>query len=442
MNLAVEIMTEPQSTDRSALGGRSQNSPPQPPTVVIIGPPWPRSGAARVMKNQIDYYHFRGYHTVFVVVPFHRYFMRDCPVWQELRDGIQELGADQFFIAPLDKASYKSAKLRTSLRHAFRGTALDWEAAIGNSAKLPDDLMDFLHSHSVALIQANYLQTLGFAARLQKKLSRHVPIILETHDVQSHLHQERRERNPWSRKPESFERSFRSEISLLQKADVLIHLSFDDFRLFQKELPGKPHILAMPVVDPSYVDTVNASAPLKEPIDLLFVGQKHAPNLKAVQWFLEQVWPLLAQKNYHLKIVGPVDTLVRENLPELLKSFPSAFVGPVADLSPYYSSARCLIAPMVSGSGTSIKTIEALALGKPFVGTSKAFRGMPFDQIQAAGIQAYDSPRAFAGAVVAALANFQQASAQSRAAYDRVFSLQANCASRDEAVRVAKAAKK
>jgi hypothetical protein len=40
-------------------------------------------------------------------------------------------------------------------------------------------------------------------------------------------------------------------------------------------------------------------------------------------------------------------------------------------------AARCVSATMVSGTGISIKTIEALALGKPFVGTSKAYRGMP-----------------------------------------------------------------
>src|SRR5208283_1971561 len=117
----------------------------------------------------------------------------------------------------------------------------------------------------------------------------------------------------------------------------------------------------------------------------------------------ERVWPLVADRRYNLKIVGPIGSMVQREQPQLYDSFRSCFAGEVADLAPYYRAARCVIAPMVSGSGTSIKTIEALALGKPFVGTSKAFRGMPLDRIQRAGIEAYDDPRAFADAIVSVL---------------------------------------
>jgi hypothetical protein len=92
---------------------------------------------------------------------------------------------------------------------------------------------------------------------------------------------------------------------------------------------------------------------------------------------------------------------------------------------------------MVSGTGISIKTIEALALGKPFVGTSKAYRGMPMDRIEQAGLQAHDTAQEFANAIVHALTREQLASAESRAAYRDIFSKQAGFASRDEALRIA-----
>ena len=161
-----------------------------------------------------------------------------------------------------------------------------------------------------------------------------------------------------------------------------------------------------------------------------------------MKWFFEQVWPLLAGNRYNLKIVGAVDTAVKQSLPRVFETFRSCFVGPVADLAPYYRSARCVIAPMVSGSGTSIKTIEALALGKAFVGTWKAFRGIPIERLKVAGVRAYDSPRGFADAVVSILADEQRASVRSRAVYECIFSIQANFASRDEAVRSATTKKK
>jgi glycosyltransferase involved in cell wall biosynthesis len=410
------------------------------PTVVIVGPPWPRSGAARVMENQIEYYRLRGFRTVFVVVPFHRAFMRSSPVWAEISEGIEELGAHNSFMAPLDQQRYRAAKYAASLRHGFRGTALDWEFAMANSVRLPQDLLRFLHGVPVTLIQVNYVQTLGFALRLRKKLGgrgARIPIILETHDVQSDLMQQRGDLYPWTHKPDLPNRTLHSEISLLGKADVLVHLSWDDFRFFQGRMPHNQHFLAAPTIDENYVSAVNSAVPLEETIDLLFAGQNHAPNLAAMKWFFEQVWPLVEANRYNLKIAGGVDRLVKESLPRLYERFRSSFVGTVADLAPYYRSARCVIAPMVSGSGTSIKTIEALALGKPFVGTSKAFRGMPIEQLNRAGIQAYDSPRSFADAVVGILADEQRAGVRSRSAYESIFSVQTNFASRDEAVRLA-----
>jgi hypothetical protein len=62
---------------------------------------------------------------------------------------------------------------------------------------------------------------------------------------------------------------------------------------------------------------------------------------------------------------------------------------------------------------------------------------MPIEQLNRAGIQAYDSPRSFADAVVGILADEQRAGVRSRSAYESIFSVQTNFASRDEAVRLA-----
>ncbi len=139
--------------------------------------------------------------------------------------------------------------------------------------------------------------------------------------------------------------------------------------------------------------------------------------------------------------MGQVDLLVRTSLPEIYQAYRSYFAGPIAiaELRSTYRTARCVFAPMVSGTGISIKTIEALALGKPFVGTSKAYRGMPMDLISQAGLQAHDSPEDFANAIVRALSQEQLAAAASRRAYSAVFSKQAAFASRDEALRLATA---
>lgn len=412
--------------------------------VVIVAPPWPRSGAALVIKNEIDYYNLRGFKTALVIVPFHRWFMSQNHIWEEIKAGFQELGASKLFIAPLDQRRYAFAKCATSIRHGFRGTAIDWEYAMARSARIREDLLGFLKSANVSLFHVNYIQTLGFALRLRQKLvgrSSTVPIVLETHDIQAKLLTERQEQNPWTRKPDLLPRLLRSELALLKRPDALIHLSVAEANFFEGKLPDRRHFLALPAIDSERASSLQAAGSFVPPIDMLFIGQNHFPNLEAVQWFLEKVWPLLVKNRYNLKVVGPVDVLVRERLPHLFEAFQSCFAGAVDELAPYYNSARCVIAPMVSGSGTSIKTIEALALGKPFVGTSKAFRGMPIEKIRAAGLQAYDDPKDFAVAVVGAIADQRKSSAVSRSVYEKVFSMQSNFAARDQALQSLKSLK-
>jgi hypothetical protein len=90
---------------------------------------------------------------------------------------------------------------------------------------------------------------------------------------------------------------------------------------------------------------------------------------------------------------------------------------------------------MVSGHGISIKTIEALGLGIPFVGTAKAFRGMPMDLVREAGLQTFDQPEAFASAIVDAVGGHP--GMRGRALYDRLFSREAYFNSLDKVHRLA-----
>jgi glycosyltransferase involved in cell wall biosynthesis len=405
-------------------------------TVIITGPPWPRSGTGRVMQSQIQFYRSRGYRTVFIADPIRWNFTRDNNVWDEFRDGLNALGADHTLLASIEPWKFTLAKYQATLQHGRHGTALDWIIAIGRSAQLSADSMKLLRGLRVVLFHVNHVFTLGFALRLRKQLGQlnSVPMILDTHDIQSHIVHEKKERNPWSSRPDSVERLLRSEIAHLSAPSALIHLSVDDFNFFSRELPSQAHFLALPTIDKEFAKSVRTAGPSTEPIDLLFVADWHPANLAAIQWFFENVWPLIANSNLKFVIVGRIGRGVEEQAPHLYEKFRSHFLGEVADLSPYYRAARCVIAPMVSGTGVSIKTVEAFAGGKAFVGTSKAYRGMPMKRLEEIGIRAYDEPKLFAEAIVSALQNRGIFELLSQRAYDCLFSTDASFAVRDESL--------
>lgn len=410
--------------------------------VIIVGPPWPRSGTSRVIQNQIEFYRVRGYITVFICVPLHCSFTEDNPEWEQIKAGIQELGADHTFFATINYPRFVATKYTTWVRHPFQSTALDWIIFTARSAELPEEAIRVIRKMNIDLINVNHVFTLGFAQKLVRQVVRtgkQPPVILETHDVQARLLEERQEVNGWTHRVDSFQRLLSRELSLFDKVQVLVHCSVDDFSFLKLQLPHKPHVLALPSIGETFVSSVNAASPVDDPIDLLFVGQHTTWNCAAMKWFFEEVFPLISDRGYRIKIVGPIAMIVQRDLPELYDKFRFHFVGSVADLAPYYRAARCVFAPMISGTGISIKTVEALALGKPFVGTSKAFRGMPTDRIEEAGLHAYDGAADFAAAIVKTLSGEQMAAEASRTAYRETFSEDAVFASRDEALRIATA---
>ncbi|MFT8242789.1 glycosyltransferase [Roseomonas sp. BN140053] len=52
-------------------------------------------------------------------------------------------------------------------------------------------------------------------------------------------------------------------------------------------------------------------------------------------------------------------------------------IGPVRDAEEVYRLIRCAVNPMEGGTGLKIKTVEALCFGRPVIGTSDAFAGLP-----------------------------------------------------------------
>jgi hypothetical protein len=52
-------------------------------------------------------------------------------------------------------------------------------------------------------------------------------------------------------------------------------------------------------------------------------------------------------------------------------------MGMVGRLSAFYDQVDCVLNPMMGGTGLKIKTIEALAFGRPIIGTVDAFEGIP-----------------------------------------------------------------
>ena len=110
-----------------------------------------------------------------------------------------------------------------------------------------------------------------------------------------------------------------------------------------------------------------------EPLRLLFVGSvSYRPNQQGLEWFIQEVLPRLRQAGtaVELEIVGAP-----------ARSLPAApevrVRGVVPSLQPFYEHAHAAIVPVLYGSGTRLKVVEAMAYGRPVVATAIGAEGLP-----------------------------------------------------------------
>ncbi len=109
--------------------------------------------------------------------------------------------------------------------------------------------------------------------------------------------------------------------------------------------------------------------------DLLFSGKMdYRPNVDAVLWFADEIWPLILEKRPETTwvIIGQKP---HSRLNRLNKLTGVTITGWVESIRPYLAGADICIMPLRMGSGTRLKLIEAMASGKAVVSTPMGAEG-------------------------------------------------------------------
>jgi glycosyltransferase involved in cell wall biosynthesis len=133
---------------------------------------------------------------------------------------------------------------------------------------------------------------------------------------------------------------------------------------------------------------------------VLYVGGYNGANIDGLRRFLTIIWPRIVEQNEeaHLHVCGYI---YRAFLGEAFKQV--QFLGHVDDVEEQYAQAFLVINPSWIGTGLKIKTVDALARGKPLVTTIKGVEGLNGAIANACIIANED--QAFVSAVVHLLAD-------------------------------------
>lgn len=177
-----------------------------------------------------------------------------------------------------------------------------------------------------------------------KKLTSPAKTILDTHDFLTAQFKSRR----------NFKLgvTFQDEIERLNLFDEVWAISVEEQYVF-KQFSKAPVRLVSMMMDAPQVVTEDKK------YDLIYVAGDNPHNIRAIQWFFKQVYPLLSS-GLKFCIIGDIVNYI-PNVEGISKI-------PVTDcLDMYYRQAKVAICPMLSGTGIKVKVVEALAYGMPVV---------------------------------------------------------------------------
>lgn len=153
-------------------------------------------------------------------------------------------------------------------------------------------------------------------------------------------------------------------------------------------------------VVPNGVDTDHFQPARPEAVEAesaVFTGTMFwQPNVDAVIHFCGDILPLIQRKypGVRVTIVGAEPT---ESVRRLGEQRGVTVTGSVKDVRQYMGRAAVVIVPIRLGSGTRLKILEAMAMGKAVVSTSVGCEGL--EVTPGKDIEVADSPEAFAEAV-------------------------------------------
>ena len=145
---------------------------------------------------------------------------------------------------------------------------------------------------------------------------------------------------------------------------------------------------------------------------IMFVGGfSHTPNIDAVKWFAENIFPKIHEKNTNVSFY-----IVGSNAPDEIKKMDGdgiVFKGFVTDkeLKELYEKSRIVVVPLRYGAGVKGKVIEALYNGLPVITTSIGAEGI--NDIENVA-EIHDEENDFANAVLSLYDDFEKLETMSR----------------------------
>lgn len=196
----------------------------------------------------------------------------------------------------------------------------------------------------------------------------------------------------------------RYERAICQRADRVVVCSNADAQALSTLHPKlQTRVIPNGVDTQHFVPSDTVCAKPDAELAMVFVGKMDfRPNIDAMTWFVTEILPRIRAEIplAHIIIVGQKPA---PRIQALAQNAGVEITGWVEDTRPFVADAAVYVVPLRMGSGTRLKVLEAMAMGKAIVSTTRGAEGIEYTRHHHLVIA--DTPEAFARAVIELLHN-------------------------------------
>lgn len=259
-------------------------------------------------------------------------------------------------------------------------------------------LMQTLIKVKPAIVYYENLEVVGLFSALVKKQLPTAKQLYDAHNIDSELWKQLAVAQNNSLLETYATNALREEKTLHKLVDAIFCCSETDGKKLQHLNQQQLGTWTIPNGVDSYAKAFDSNEEKFKNPEILFCGSlEYYPNEEGLLWFYHNVFPIikLSIPNIILTLVG---TMVSKKYQILQEDSSVRFEGRVEEVRPFYFRAAVCIAPLLSGSGTRLKILEAMSFGNPVVATAIGAEGI--DVVPGMHILLANEPQDFADNII------------------------------------------
>ncbi len=309
---------------------------------------------------------------------------------QQIQNAFHDLA--EVYTADIDT----SIRIKDALLNFFGKSSYNVDRFYSKSAE--EKLIQILQSQSFDVVQFETLFVCPYIDTVRKYSN--AKLVYRAHNVESQI---------WYRLAQSSsgikkwylnflaKRIEQYESKALEHVDLILPITNIDQKYFQKTYSEIPSQVLPVALDLKSFQEEQLSDKIEfESNSIFHIGSLDwRPNVDAVEWLIQEVFPLVQQKNQNCQLY-----IAGKNTPTHLYKFTTQnihILGEVQHAKDFMLSKNIMLVPLLSGGGMRVKIIEGMALGKVIITTSIGAEGIPCEHMK--NIIIADDAKSFANAI-------------------------------------------